>query len=130
MLVPERLWYPPPGQQEIMSTPGAAKSGLMALLVRVYPRPEKLAIDPLEESYAATEIGLKVVAGMVIVTSSEGIRKNVCPRTASETVIHMLHVPSTISPAVNVNDQSPAFRGSPVISINMEEDGVYGDGGL
>ena len=38
--VPVRLTYPPPGAQEVISTPGATRSGLMEVLPRVKPLPE------------------------------------------------------------------------------------------
>jgi hypothetical protein len=75
-------------------------------------------------------MGRKAVAGIVMVTDSEGTRKKVWPRVVSVVVIQMLHVPSTIAPEERISDQIPAFKGEPVNSIKIDEDGVYGEGGL
>lgn len=76
MDVPVLEVYPPPGDVLMISTPGAAMSGLGSDKP-VNPCPEKGASVSLLLLYAATVMGRDAVDGMVSVVSSEGTRKPV-----------------------------------------------------
>lgn len=76
MEVPVLAVYPPPGLQEITSTPGATRSGLIRELSKG-PLPLKVAYVLVLALYAPTVITFPAVPGIVTVFSVVPVKKAV-----------------------------------------------------